>query len=455
MVLSWTPATDAIVELARSRDFAAAQRIAGHGGEATVGPLATGRWFWRVVSPDATSAGWSFTATARGSAPARQATLDGSDFDGDGRDDLPFRQAVYLGRGTTIRLGVNDNCSVSPTPGAREGFCENLGPPIAAGDVDGDGFDDLVALLEVGGHTRALFYRGAAGLDSTWTPAEAGCLDPPRCALDPTALVRLGDVNGDGRADLGERGGRIFLGSVTGPQPAAKPSLPPAALLIGGGDFDGDGIHDVAARRDDNRVCLHAGATQGFKPPRCVAATTGGEPGQVVPALAIADLDADGRADLLGAAVGDAGRLWWMKGGPLEKMQIDATLVWPYRSQRDEASPYLAWTVAPAWGGRPARLVVIDDPSPGDELFVITLHGNHLVASSTPRLPGVYGVRRPSSVGDVDGDGMPDLLVTMTTALQGTWMYALLPGRLGTIAPRAGRRIWHVPFDDTVFPREH
>ena len=455
MRLRWSPEVDAIAEVARDRGFAAPTQVAGMDGEASLEGLAAGLWFWRVRSPSrGNSPIWSFRVGGSLPSPALQSVVHGSDFDGDGRDDLLFRQAARLGSGLMVRLLTGDaTCIVSTTPGAKEGFCENLGPPLAAGDVDGDGFDDAVAVIRHQDQSQVLFYRGHSELNTNWLPSPVGCLDPPSCDLIGETMVRLGDVDGDGFADLGEPRGRIFRGSRNGPQRARSTTLPRYAAIVGGGDIDGDSIHEIAGRRDRNAICLHRGAAAGpsREPTHCVS-TADAE--GAIPNLAIAELDGDGRADVLGGGVGERAHLWWMRGQPdLARMQPTTRLSWPFESHRDEAAPYLAWTVEPRWGPSPARIIVVDDPSPSNELFEIRLEGSNLIPKPTPRLDGDYAERRPSSIGDVDGDGWPDVLITMTTAVDGTWSWALIFGRPDSSSTRREQRIWHVPFTDTVFPK--
>jgi hypothetical protein len=123
---------------------------------------------------------------------------------------------------------------------------------ITTGDVDGDGNQDIACHNRNEWPNRAVVYfgdgrGGVRNIVSADTPAGQG--------LDFKAL-QIGDVNGDGRADLvvtaasspafyvlpnDGRGG--FLPAVTYPHPASAAAGWPASLLVL--DLDGDGLNEV------------------------------------------------------------------------------------------------------------------------------------------------------------------------------------------------------------------
>ena len=158
------------------------------------------------------------------------------------------------------------------------------------GDVNGDGYDDVLALdtnwdsaLYVNAGRAQLYYGGAGGLAAspswTWSPEEAD-----HYLAYPSGSAGGGDVNGDGFADLllgcglcdgvapDEGGLELFLGSPTGPG-----STPDASWRSGDpsgeggvqarivGDVNGDGFDDLAVGRwYDDTAFVDAGLVHVF-----------------------------------------------------------------------------------------------------------------------------------------------------------------------------------------------
>ncbi len=162
---------------------------------------------------------------------------------------------------------------------------DHLGRSVAMlGDVDGDGFDDFAvgAPGARGGAGQVRVYAGAAG-----PPTLARTLDGAAGEGFGRCVARVGDVDGDGRADLavgataalGERGRVwLYLSGASGIHTAAARVWDGAAagegfgeLVVGVGDVNGDGYADLAvtargAHLDADgvgRVWVYAGAAAG------------------------------------------------------------------------------------------------------------------------------------------------------------------------------------------------
>jgi hypothetical protein len=190
-------------------------------------------------------------------------TIALGDFNGDGRTDMAVASAVtsYSSSGVnttpgtlTILLGDGQGGFETGEQIAL-GQIPAVGTPVV-GDFNGDGRLDL-ALIEIGpsGAARTLVILLGDG-DGTFQPESYPIPSPdlPSGESDVvTTLLAAGDFNGDGRTDLVTIGGDgsplVLLGNGDGtftPQPADSGSgnLNPTALVVG--DFNNDGNLDVA-----------------------------------------------------------------------------------------------------------------------------------------------------------------------------------------------------------------
>ncbi len=230
------------------------------------------------------------------------------DLDGDGKPDL----AVVNKSFSTISVFRNNSNTGSLTFGSfasNVDFTTGTGPQsVAIGDLDGDGKPDL-AVANFNSSTVSV-YRNTATSGSINAGSFADKVDFATGASPYS--VAIGDLDGDGRPDLAVANGgsntvSIFRntassGSITTGSFAANvdfaTGISPISVVIG--DLDGDGKPDLAvANNNANSVSVFRNSsTSGSITTGSFAAkvdfTTGTSPYSVV----IGDLDYDGKPDL-------------------------------------------------------------------------------------------------------------------------------------------------------------
>jgi hypothetical protein len=181
----------------------------------------------------------TFSAAAKPPTGSVPAGIVSGDWNGDGLADLAVTNEAS--NSVTVLLGNGDG-TFTPTPAALATSSSPSG--IATGDFNGDGNQDLVVFTA--GNETATVYAGKG--DGTFTAIAGSGVAGTN--LGPIAVA---DFNGDGIADLvlGVNSGyvSVYLGAGNGTF-AASPS---ARVLVGHSpdtmiveDFNGDGIPDVA-----------------------------------------------------------------------------------------------------------------------------------------------------------------------------------------------------------------
>lgn len=172
---------------------------------------------------------------------------------------------------------------------------------IASGDLNGDGLTDLVVADSTSASVSILMQD----------PSNPGTFLPKTRIVvggSPSG-VAIGDFDGDGRADIavaaGSAGIKILFQDPSGPpgtfmKPFTVP-LPRTSSAVAIGDVNGDGVPDLVSVSDFVSVVLQDAADRGtFLPP------TNFRAGLQPSAVKIGDLNGDGLQDLAVANYGAA-----------------------------------------------------------------------------------------------------------------------------------------------------
>lgn len=264
-VLRWAlPAGDDGAEVNLCRDRACTTPVTSFRASGTSGAppmaLAAGVYYWRLhgvkndVVEAQTSPVWEFFVGAR-SEPVNASWGTTLDVDGDGYADVVVG-AQGAGAGAAyVYLGGPGGPSTSPVMLAPQG--PSFGASVAsAGDVNGDGFGDVI----VGADNGAYVYLGGPGGLSA-TPITVVNPAFPEGSFGVT-VASAGDVNGDGFADvivgawfvgggaayayLGGAGGLSTTPAVlTGPGGPTGASEQFGSSVASAGDVNGDGFADI------------------------------------------------------------------------------------------------------------------------------------------------------------------------------------------------------------------
>jgi hypothetical protein len=266
------------------------------------------------------------------------------DVNNDGYDDIIVGEYAYdYNRGRVfVYAGAASGASSTPIfTGTGEAFGDYYGLWLAgAGDVDDDGYDDIVVGAYAYDSYRGRVYvyaGGAGGLASTPVLTLTG--PGPSCCLG-NRLATAGDVNSDGYADVvvgascyNNNQGRawVYAGGESGlsakpifTQTGEAPGDGFGGAVGGAGDVNGDGYSDLLIGAsgyggDRGRVYLYRGGISGVLETAAFTATGEAAGDRFGTGVATAgDVNSDGYADVVVGAPfcsSERGRVYLYAGG--------------------------------------------------------------------------------------------------------------------------------------------
>ncbi|MBS1665974.1 MAG: FG-GAP repeat protein [Bacteroidetes bacterium] len=349
------------------------------------------------------------------------------DVNGDGNSDVIVGDKtgnayLYLGVSSS---NINTIAAIKLSPGAA-----SFGFTVAsAGDVNGDGYSDVIIGDNAG---NAYVYNGQSGSVGLITPA-ASTLNVSGNTTLGNSVASAGDVNGDAFADVivGDDKGHayVFTGSASGL------SVSPIVLtgtnnfgisVASAGDVNGDGYSDVIVGSSNTSSALtYQGGPSGSIPISNLPILGGAAGDRFGLSVASAgDINGDGYSDVIVGAIGYngllSGAVYIYTGGP-NGLSTSPSILTP-------GGPEAGWSVSGAGdiNGDGYDDILIGArfaPNSGTNYFnqgyvYIYMGGLGGIASGTAPFATLKGVNNNdlfgfsvSSAGDVNGDGYGDIIV--------------------------------------------
>jgi Chitobiase/beta-hexosaminidase C-terminal domain/Bacterial Ig-like domain (group 3)/FG-GAP-like repeat/FG-GAP repeat len=313
-----------------------------------------------------------------------------ADLNGDGIPDLVLgsnQVSIYLG-----------NAGGTYTKAAMPSIQGPTSYPIVIADFNGDGIPDLAVPLYGSNDIAILLGKG----DGTFAvPVMASV---PGSIVDITQIV-VGDFNGDGIPDLAVIDSDsstldILLGNGDGTFTAetTRPPISGIPLHFATGDFNTDGKTDLAVAENGGTIAILLGNGDGtFAASGSVNSASSNSP------IAVADFNGDGKLDIaVAAGIGTSESVIVLTGNG------DGTFNSPSSGQ-NPTSTSVTWIQVADFNQDSAPDLVLADSSGSATVFL-----NNGGGSLNESFSVVSGLTVPYylevGVGDLNGDGYPDIV---------------------------------------------
>ena len=341
------------------------------------------------------------------------------DVDGDGKPDL----AVVNFANATVSVFRNISSSgaiSSASFAAKVDFATGANPiSVAIGDLDGDGKPEL-AVTNYGSAVVSLF-RNTASSGSITSASFANKVDIST-GTNPRS-VAIGDLDGDGKPDLAIANASVNTISVLRNTFTASGTISFAAKtdfatgtaphFVAIGDLDGDGKPDLATANNGTAsasVLRNMSTSGNISFGANVDFTAGNGP----VSLAIGDLDNDGKADLVVANFSSANVSVFQNTATSGAITSSS-----FAAKVDFASGTGAWSVAIGdlnGDGNPDLAVANGGAASVSVLRNLAIGSNITTASFAPKVDFVTATStRTVAIGDLDLDGKADLVAANYT----------------------------------------